>query len=91
MEECRGNSKSIDFEFAQFTDRGQDFSFSAEMIAGDPRSIIKSVDDYYENYDPDEEAILWVGPDGHGRNGAPYRLSDIVKDMEGRSDGQGVA
>ncbi len=82
VEEHRGNSKSIDLEFAQFTDRGQDFSFSAYMTDGDPRSLIKSIDDYYENYDPDEEAILWAGPDGHGKNGAPYRLSEIIKDME---------
>lgn len=26
--------------------------------------------------------MLWVGPDGHGKKGAPYRLTDVVKDME---------
>lgn len=33
-------------------------------------------------YDPDYEATLWVGDDSHGKNGVPYRLSDIIKDME---------
>lgn len=72
----------VEFEFSQSTDFGQDFSFSASMNDGDIYSLIESVNDYYEGYDPDEEALLWVGPDGHGRNGAPYRLSDIIKDME---------
>lgn len=72
----------MEFEFSQSTDFGQDFSFSASMNDGDIYSLIKDVNDYYEGYDPDEEAMLWVGSDGHGKNGAPYRLSDIIKDME---------
>ena len=72
----------VEFEFSQSTDFGQDFSFSASMNDGNIYTLIESVNDYYEGYDPDEEALLWIGPDGHGRNGAPYRLSDIIKDME---------
>ena len=37
---------------------------------------------YYEDFDPDYEAYLWIGDDGHGRNGAPYHIKDIVSDME---------
>ena len=70
------------FEFSQYTKAGQDFNFSAEMRYADPETLIKSVREYYENYDPDEEAYLWIGDDGHGKNGAPYRISDIVADME---------
>lgn len=70
------------FEFSQYTKAGQDFNFSAEMRYADPDTLIKSVREYYENYDPDEEAYLWIGDDGHGKNGAPYRISDIVADME---------
>lgn len=72
----------VEFEFSQSTDFEQDFSFSASMNDGDIYTLIESVNDYYEGYDPDEEAMLWVGPDGHGKNGAPYRLSDIINDME---------
>ena len=32
--------------------------------------------------DVDEEAYIWIGSDGHGKNGAPYHIADIVKDME---------
>ena len=30
----------------------------------------------------DYEAYLWIGNDGHGKNGAPYYIKDIVTDME---------
>ena len=30
----------------------------------------------------DEEAYLWLDETGHGKNGAPYRMKDVVKDME---------
>jgi len=72
----------VEFTFSQYTDFGQDFSFWATMKDDDIDTLIEEVNNYYEGYDPDEEAILWVGPDGHGKNGAPYRLSDIIKDME---------
>ena len=38
--------------------------------------------DYYEGYDPSEEAILWCDSSGHGKKGAPYHLKDIIADME---------
>ena len=72
----------VEFTFSQYTDFGQDFSFEATMEDNDINTLIEEVNDYYEGYDPDEETMLWVGPDGHGKNGAPYRLTDIVKDME---------
>lgn len=72
----------LEFTFQQYSDAGQDFSFTAEMKDGDIYTLIDSISEYYEGYDPDEEALLWIGPDGHGRNGAPYRITDIIKDME---------
>ncbi len=72
----------VRFTFSQYTDFGQDFSFEVVMKDYDIYTLIGEVEDYYEGYDPDEEAMLWVGPDGHGKNGAPYRLTDVVKDME---------
>lgn len=72
----------VRFTFSQYTDFGQDFCFEVVMKDYDIYTLIGEVEDYYEGYDPDEEAMLWVGPDGHGKNGAPYRLTDVVKDME---------
>lgn len=76
------NSKTVEFTFSQYTNFGQDFSFEATMKDNNIYTLIQEVNDYYEGYDPDEETMLWVGPDGHGKNGAPYRLTDVVKDME---------
>lgn len=73
---------TVEFTFSQYTDFGQDFSFEAAMKEYNIYTLIEEVNDYYEGYDPDEQAMLWVGPDGHGKNGAPYRLTDVVKDME---------
>lgn len=68
--------------FSQYTTRGQDFSFEVDLIDNDYSAFLTSISDYYECYDPDEEAMLWVGPDGHGQRGAPHRITDIIRDME---------
>jgi len=75
------NSK-VDVNFAKYTSYGQDFNFSVELEADDMEAFIDNIHEYYENFDVDEEAYIWIGSDGHGKNGAPYHIADIVKDME---------
>lgn len=75
-------NRHVDFEFNTDTHFGQDFYATCRMEDNDPDTLVQSVYDYWQGYDPDEEASLWIGPDGHGKNGAPYRITDIVKDME---------
>ena len=70
------------FEFSKFTPAGQDFSFSAAMKGKDLDSLIKEMEDYYESFDVDEETYLWLDGRGHGKNGAPYRMRDVLEDME---------
>lgn len=82
IDEHEDREDVIEFTFGKYTDCGQDFSFSVDMRDGDIDTLIESIDAYHECYDPDEEAMLWLGPDGHGMNGAPYRMTDVVKDME---------
>lgn len=72
----------IQFEFFQLTPVGQDFNFSAEMTDDDPQTLVEDIKKYYEGFNVDEEAHLWIGPDGHGIKGAPYHIKDIVSDME---------
>lgn len=74
------------FEFSKFTPAGQDFSFSATMQGCSVCSLTKDVEDYYEGFDPDEETYLWLDESGHGRNGAPYRMKDVLEDMEAAYD-----
>lgn len=72
----------VEFEFSQYTPAGQDFDFCVEMQDNDIDGLLKEIERYYEAYDPDYEAYLWIGSDGHGKNGAPYHIKDIVSDME---------
>lgn len=46
------------------------------------RDILKVVPNARSNFDPDYETYIWLGPDGHGSNGAPYRIRDILDEME---------
>ena len=71
-----------DVNFAKYTSYGQDFNFSVELEDDDMEAFIDNIHEYYENFDVDEEAYFWIGSDGHGKNGAPYHIADIVKDME---------
>ena len=77
----RQGNKTI-FEFYIFTTAGQDFYFTASMTGNSIDSLADEIEAYYENFDPDYEASLWIGPDGHGLRGAPYHIKDIVADME---------
>lgn len=36
----------------------------------------------YENFDVDQETALWIDDDGHGKNGAPYHIRDILEEFE---------
>lgn len=74
--------KDVIFEFYKFTPAGQDFGFSASMKGNCIDSLADDIDDYYEGFDPDYEASLWIGKDGHGLRGTPYHIKDIVADME---------
>ncbi len=76
------NNECVQFEFSKFTPYGQDFNFASELSNNDPSTLIENIKTYYEDFDPDQEAYHWIGEDGHGRNGAPYHIKDIVNDME---------
>ena len=70
------------FEFCKFMPAGQDFFFSASMWKDCIESLADEIEAYYEGFDPDYEASLWIGTDGYVHNGAPYHIKDIVADME---------
>ncbi len=78
--ESNGNSYSCEIE--KYSPAGQDCYFILQCEKDNPASVSEAFKELYENYDPDKETMLWVDADGHGKNGAPYRLSDVLKDME---------
>ena len=66
-----------DVNFAKYTSCGQDFNFSVELEDDDMEAFIDNIHEYYENFDVDEEAYIWIGSDGHGKNGAPYHITTL--------------
>lgn len=80
--EINHERQETEFTFSKYTPAGQDFSFPVTMQGDDLDSLIGSIKEYYDNFDVDSEAHLWLDETGHGKNGAPYRMKDVVKDME---------
>ena len=68
-------------EISKYSTAGQDWSTDIEL-GEDIHDFVNNIWKAYESYDPDYEATLWIGEDGHGKNGAPYHIQDIVADME---------
>ncbi len=58
-----------------------DYSLEIEDFR-DFDDLCKKVRESYEGFDPDYETYLWLGWDGHGQNGAPYRIRDILDEQE---------
>lgn len=73
---------SLEVNFNTDTKFGQDLNCWGTLKDEDYQSLADEIQNWYESYDPDEEAMLWVGSDGHGKNGAPYYLRNILDDME---------
>ena len=75
-----GQSNGKYATFQQYTDLGQDFSFDAWYERLD--DLPKAVYDYWQDFDPSEEASKWLDESGHGKNGAPHDMEDVLNDMK---------
>lgn len=69
-------------EFESYTEAGQDLIVN---ICDNPFEELADVEcalwHYAEDFDPETEAYGWLGSDGHGINGAPYHMADVLEDM----------
>lgn len=72
----------VEVYFQRYSPTGQDFYMAIEIVDNDPDVFLENLGDYYESFDPDTEALKWCDEDGHGTNGAPHRLKDIIIDFE---------
>lgn len=70
------------FEFSKLTPAGKDFSILGVMEGRSLESLMSSLHEYYEGFDVDAETYLWLDKSGHGMGGAPYRMRDVLDDME---------
>lgn len=73
-------NKCYNINFNTDTHFGQDVQYDYTVKRLD--DIVEEIHNTWEGYDPDQQAMYWVGSDGHGVNGAPYRLRDILSDMD---------
>jgi hypothetical protein len=69
-----------DFEFSTTSPAGMDFIFELHDVETFNDLLDKS-NEYLNSYDPSYEAYLWLGNDGHGKNGAPSDMGDLYEDM----------
>lgn len=75
--EKQGNKKYATFQ--KYSPYGQDFFFDVYYKNLDEVAV--KIYEYYEDFDPSEEASLWLDETGHGKNNAPYKMGDVYKDM----------
>lgn len=69
-------------ELEKYSPQGQDFIATIWFENENEHNFIKALREYWQDYDPDEEACKWIGEDGHGENGAPYSIRELLDDME---------
>lgn len=65
--------------FRKYSPAGQDFNM--EIYYKNLDELASKIDDYYESFDPSQEAYYWLGSDGHGKNGAPDTMGEVYDDM----------
>ena len=77
----------IIFSFEKFSPAGRDFVFEVcvpndedEYVIYD--SVADAIYTYFEGFDVSYETYIWLDEEGHGKNGAPYDMSDVYKDTE---------
>ncbi|MGF7535492.1 hypothetical protein AAGG74_17710 [Bacillus mexicanus] len=69
-----------EYRFGKYSPAGQDYSIS---VNGETyEELMQSIDQAYEDYDVSEETYLWLDNTGHGKNGAPFHMKDVLADME---------
>ena len=72
----------ICFDFGKYSPAGQDFHVSAELEDMEINTLMDNLNSRYADFDCSEETYLWLDSTGHGKNGAPYEMIDVYKDME---------
>lgn len=66
--------------FQQYSPAGKDFIFELEDCADD--TILDDLYKYYQEYDVSYETYIWLDSTGHGTNGAPDELEDVLNDVK---------
>lgn len=69
-------------ELEKFSPMGQDFVVTLWFENDNEDDFIDQLKAYWQDFDPDEETAQWIDGTGHGAYGAPFKLQDVLIDME---------
>ena len=75
------------FSFEKYSPAGRDFCFEVSVPNEDDEytlyyNVADAIYTYFENFDVSYETYIWLDEEGHGKNEAPYDMSDVYKDTE---------
>ena len=66
-------------EFETHSPAGEDFVMDINFDPEDPAgSLIKNMKDYYQVFDPEEHASMWI--EGRGKDGVPDSIQELLDD-----------
>ena len=77
----------IIFSFEKYSPAGRDFVFEVCVTNEDDEytfceNVADAIYTFFECFDVSYETYIWLDENGHGKNGAPYDMSDVYKDTE---------
>ena len=72
VSDWQSNGNSYSCEIQKYSPAGQDCNFILQCEKDNPASVSQAFAELYENYDPDEETMLWVDSSGHGKKGDQF-------------------
>lgn len=64
-----------DVELEKYSPAGEDFIFTVPTL-----NFVKEVEQYAEDYDPDEHAEMWI--DSRGKGGCPSSIRELIDDAD---------
>lgn len=71
--------KDNEYRIGKFSPAGQDFSIVMRGTTDSEFAV--SIYDAYQAFGPSTEAYQWLDESGHGTNGAPHDMLDVITDM----------
>ena len=78
---CNNERKVVELSLETWTPTGRNVYLEFEFKDRTTKEqISKEFQEYYECYDVSYETYIWLDWDGHGKNGAPYELKDVLED-----------
>lgn len=75
--------KVVELSLETWTPAGRDICLDFEFNdKATKEEISKEFQENYESYDVSYETYIWLDESGHGKNGAPYEMKDVLEDTQ---------